>query len=356
MAKIIQKNSQGIAALELIIVLVVLALLVFVGVQVFKNIGAKSGGNTGSANSTAESETDGPLKGVSLSPKSYGAADFGAFFGEAVKNGSAVTWAGTWTDLEKSSGAPFTVARLGKQYSYEPVIITGTHHESAGKLSPLQPMTDANKQRFVAALADFAAQYKPKYIGIGNEVNRINAKAPSDYAAFKTWFSEAAATVKQKSADTKVFVIFQYESLNGLDGGLFGGKNDESAADWQLLADFPAADLIAFTTYPYIIYKDPSEMPADYYSRINAHTQKPVAFTEIGWPSGTEAAGYESTPEEQAAFVSRFAELVADVNGQMYIWPFLYEYNLPKPFTTIGLIGQDGQQKPALAVWQGLEF
>src|SRR5690606_6894391 len=120
---------------------------------------------------------------------------FAAFFTEAAKSGSAVTWAGVWTEIEKTSGAPFTVAELAGRYDYEPVIIIGTHQEDGNSLKAAEPLTAANKQRFVQAIAAFAGKYKPRYIGIGNEVNRIRAKAPADYQVFKSWFAEATAAV-----------------------------------------------------------------------------------------------------------------------------------------------------------------
>lgn len=341
------KKHSGFVAVELIVVLVVLALLVIVGLEVFKNLGKGAGGEVDTPTSGKKETT---LKGVSLSPKSFGAADFGAFFGEAVKSASVISWAGNWTELERAGSAPYTVAKLGKRHGYQPVIIVGANDAKTGDLG------EQNKQRFIAAVQNFADSTKVPYMGLGNEINRVQAKSASGYATFKQWFAEAAIAIKQKSPDTRVFTTFQYEQLNGLNGGLFGGQNDESAALWQLIADFPSADLVAFTTYPYIIYKDPSLVPEDYYSRITKHTDRPIVFTEIGWPSGTEAAGYESTPEEQSSFVSRFAELTSQLSVEFAIWPFLYEQDIPKPFTTIGLIDKSGNPKPALAVWQGLEF
>jgi hypothetical protein len=57
------------------------------------------------------------------------------------------------------------------------------------------------------------------------------------------------------------------------DGGLYGGANDPSKNLWFLLDKFPGADLIAFNTYPGMIYKTPSEIPADYFTGIKAHTK-----------------------------------------------------------------------------------
>ena len=349
------QKSVGFGVVEFIVLLVIFAGLVLVGWQVLRHIGAAVKAKTDSAGKSAQVVELKGAKGFSLSPKTFGPADYSAFFGQAVDNGSsAITWAGGWTELEKTSGAPYTVMQMAKKHNYQPIIIVGTHHDVAGVSQPLEPLNADNQQRFVSALTAFAKTYQPAYLGIGNEVNRIYGSKPADYAAFTQWFAQAAAAVKQASPNTKVFVIFQYEQLNGLYGGLFGGKNNEADTTWQLLDDFPTADLIAFTTYPYLIYKDPADIPADYYTRAKDHTAKATAFTEVGWPSGTEAPGYESSNDEQAAFVARFGTLVSPSNPAFVIWSFLYDQGTPKPFSSIGLIGRDGTAKPALQVWQRL--
>jgi hypothetical protein len=164
-------------------------------------------------------------------------------------------------------------------------------------------------------------------------------------------FADTYDAVKKKSPDTKVFTVFQLEHLKGLKGGLYGGVNDPGAAEWALIDRFPKADLVGFTTYPGLIFKDPSEMPADYYAEIRNHSSKPVAFTEIGWQSEAWPAGWESGDAEQAAFVSRFFELTGGLNKEMAIWSFLYDPAAQKPFDSMGLIKKDGMKRPAWDIW-----
>ena len=248
------------------------------------------------------------------------------------------------------------MASLADQYHYAPVIIAGANQNTDGANAETVPITAANEPRFVAAVAAFAARHHPAYLGIGNEVNRLYGTSPAAYTTFKRWFADAAKVVKQRSPQTKVFTTFQYEQLNGLYGGLFGGTNDPAASHWQLLQDFPAADLLAFTSYPYLIYHQPADIPADYYSRLVSHTAKPVAFTEIGWPSGSEAAGYASTPANQATFISTFANRINGLHPVFVIWPFAYDQHLAAPFSTVSLYGADGSAKPARAAWRSAAF
>lgn len=139
--------------------------------------------------------------------------------------------------------------------------------------------------------------------------------------------------------------------MKGLSGGLFGGINDPTKSQWSLLDRFPKSDIIAFTTYPGLIYENPSEIPADYYSEIKSHTVKPIAFTEIGWHSGTGPTGWESSDAEQAGFVTTFFSLTEELNKELVIWSFLYDQDISEPFNSMGLRRSDGNAKPAWDSW-----
>ncbi len=293
----------------------------------------------------------GTAKGVSLSPKSFASGDFQEFFAKAKEAGSVVTWAGDWLELEKTDGGgPAVVAGLAKVYGYAPVIQAQAFEASTGKL--LRPLDQATQTRYRESLVAFVRKHRPPFVGIGVEVNVLAEKSPRDFETFVALFAATAKAVKEASPATKVFTSFQLERLKGLRGGLFGGKNDETKDDWALLRKFPDADLVAFTTYPGIIYKDPEDIPDDYYSSIAGKTTKPVAFTEIGWPAATPAKSWESDPEEQARFVRRFRELSAALRPVLAVWSFLYNQAIPQPFTSMGLIAADGTERPAFAAWR----
>src|SRR3989344_510352 len=176
------------------------------------------------------------LKGVSLSPKSFQGQDFTDFFSKAKEAGSIVTWAGDWNELG-SDGGPKVVAELSKTYGYEPLIQAQFFTQSSGKL--LRPLDAATKESYKQSIASFAAKYKPKYIGIGIEVNMLYEKSPAGFDEFVSFYSEVYDAVKKASPSTKVFTIFQLERMKGLHGGLFGGENDVAKAEWQLLEKFP---------------------------------------------------------------------------------------------------------------------
>ncbi|MDD5383177.1 MAG: hypothetical protein PHH60_05950 [Candidatus Margulisbacteria bacterium] len=289
-------------------------------------------------------------KGISLSPRSTSAADFTDFFEKSRQTGSIVMWAGDWLELSSTEGGATVVAELAPTYNYTPLIEAQFFNQSTGAL--LRPLAGTTKEVYKNSAADFAHKYNLKYLGLGIEVNVLSEKSPSDFDNFVSFFSEVYDAVKAGSPDTKVFTVFQLEKMKGLNGGLFGGTNDPAKAQWSLLDRFPKTDLIVFTTYPCLIYKSPADIPADYYAEIQAHTTKPIAFTEIGWHSGATPEGWESSETEQAEFVTTFFDLTNSLNKELIIWSFMYDPETIIPFNSMGLRRRsDGAAKPAWNTW-----
>ena len=329
---------------------ILLIILVAAGYAILKRGGEKpptDGAETGlPPQEEPPPETHTTLKGVSLSPRSYGEDDFTGFFENAAEAGSVVTWAGDWGYLVNGT-APIVVTELADVYGYEPVILVTYMDQSAGTSHPL---TDETREAYLNAIRDYAAEYTPTYIGVGIEVNAVYMQSTETYVEFKGFFPQVYRAVKDASPGTQVFTVFQLEQMKGLCGGLFGGVNDESKSQWSLLDDFPDADLIAFTTYPCLVFTDPSEIHRDYYTGILAHTGKPVAFTEVGW-FREGFPGWESGPEEQAEFIDTFFELTGDLEPVMVVWSFLYDQSVQQPFDTMGLLDVEETHTEAWDAW-----
>lgn len=292
-------------------------------------------------------EQTGALKGVALTPKSFQSKDFTDFL-EKSKQFKIISWAGDWSELSSEKSAPYVIAELSKQYDYIPLIEPQFFTQSTGKL--VRPLDEETKQLYKTSTLNFIKKYKPKYMGIGIEVNILYEKSPEDFNAFIGLYNEIHKEIKQISPDTKVFTIFQLEKMKGLNGGLFGGKNNESNSEWSLLEKFNS-DLMVFTTYPSLIYKTPAEIPADYYKEIKSKTTKPIAFTEIGWPSDSKVQGWESTEQEQIEFTKTFSKLTKNINIEFEIWSFMYDQNTIEPFNTMGLFSQDNKEKLSWNEW-----
>lgn len=300
------------------------------------------------------------LKGVSLSPKSFSSEDFTDFFKKAIqisktqdtKLKTIISWAGDWSQLGEENSAPFVVAELSSTHKYVPLIEVQFFTQSTGQL--LIPLDGETKQNYKSYAISFIEKYKPKYFAIGIEINILYEKSPEDFETFVQLFNELYDSIKEISPDTKVFTIFQLEKMKGLNGGLFGGVNDPSKNKWFLLEKFQKSDLIAFTSYPDLIYSDPSEIPIDYYSEISFHTSKPIAFTELGWHTADSPVGWESSEEEQGDFISLFSTSSSVLNKEFIIWSFLYDQNTIEPFNSMGLFDSDGKEKLAFNIWKDL--
>ena len=259
-------------------------------------------------------------------------------------------WAGDWNELSNTQGGgPVVVATLSSQYDYVPVIEAQFFTQSTGQL--IRPLDEANRKAYKDAAVAFAERYKPEYLGLGIEVNILYEKSPSDFDSFVSLYDETYDAVKAVSPNTKIFTVFQLERMKGLQGGLFGGTNNPDNSEWELLSRFPKSDLAVFTTYPDLIYKSPSEIPSDYYSEIATHTDKPIAFTEIGWHTAASPAGWESSEAEQAEFISKFFELTSSLNKELAIWSFMYDPDTVEPFNSMGLRRSDGTARPAWDAW-----
>lgn len=343
------RQNRGSA---IVLAIVVIALVILVAFLVYARVGQKSRGPTNTDQTTQKAASPTGLRGFNFLPKNFSSSGFSDFFSKLPKSRAAVTWAGDWQEIERSSGAPQTVANLAKKYNYEPIFLVSTYKDagSFGNVVPIRPI-ESNGQAYIDGAVAFCKKYSPAYFGIGIETNRIYASSVAEFEKFVNLFDQTADAMHAACSSTKIFTAFNLEHLRGLRGGLFGGVNNENKNDWQLLDRFGKADFLAFTTYPGIVYKDPSEMSANYYSAIIAHTNKSVAFSEAGWPSKISAAGWASSEDEQTRFIETFISQTKNLKPLFSIWSFLYDQNLPDPFQDIGLINSEGTPRSGYQLW-----
>lgn len=299
-------------------------------------------------NETPDETPQGTLKGVSLSPRTFEGDDFIEFFEKAEETGEIVMWAGDWNDLTESDfGAAGTTAGLASVYDYIPLIEVTTYTQGEGEL--IRPFTEETKEAYKNGAVEFAKEYQPKYLGLGIEINAMYEKSPDDFEEFVVFYNEVYDDVKAVSPNTKIFVVFQLEKMKGLPFWS-DGIADENETHWHLLDEFKS-DLAVFTTYPGLVYKDPSDIPSDHYTEIKSHTTKPIAFTEIGWHAAASPQGWESSDAEQAEFVTKFFDLTEDLEMELIIWSFLYDPDTIEPFDSMGLRRSDGTARPSWDIW-----
>jgi hypothetical protein len=197
--------------------------------------------------------------------------------------------------------------------------------------------------QYKKAIIESVEVVKPKYLSIGNEVNRWYEKYGWDGDnGFKYWVSlyeEIYYEVKELSPDTIVFCTFSREIVS---------ENRE--ADMDVLNYFNPAtlDLLVLTSYPHSLagVNKPSDIPSDYYSNIVIRVPgKSVAFSEITWPSLPHFGGEQS----QVDFIDRLdGDLIDGVEMEFIMWSWLTDI-AESDYT--GLIRRDGTHKLGYQAW-----
>jgi len=188
---------------------------------------------------------------------------------------------------------------------------------------------------------------RPRYLSLGNEVNRWYEKygkdGPNGFINYISLYEEIYDEIKKISPETKVFCVFAREIVS-----------EHREADLEVLRLFNPykMDLLIFTSYPYALGKtNPSMIPDDYYSKaVDYMPGKLFGFTEIAWAS-LEALGGE---QAQADFlVQAITRLTRDrgINLHLFGWPWLHDLN---ENDAVGLIKIDGTEKLGYAAWKNI--
>jgi len=308
---------------------------------------------------------NGPQLGVAgLIPRNYpnpSADDWTDLFTHLRETGSLVGVYTAWTDSPETEEQPPNVIQtafdLQKQYNVTPVIALSFYRDEADHLVPLINWEDAGqRQRAVEAARQIAKTYRPPYLALGIEINRYYEEDPAGFDAFVSLYAEMYDAIKAASPQTLVFPIFQYEKMRG---GIFFSGDSQAQPQWDLLDRFEGRmDLVAFTTYPFLLYATPADLPDDYYLEIETHTSQRIAFTEMGWPSealsGQPDSPFGGSPDEQVAFVRRFFSLTSNLPLEMALWSFPHDVgpDFNAAFTSVSLRKNDGLPKPALETWK----
>jgi len=269
-----------------------------------------------------------------------------------------------WSDTPASAGSipkvVDTAFGLQTKYRVEPIIALGVARDSAGGVAGTVNWSDgAERAKFLQAVSAVATKYRPAYLALGVEVNRLWQSDPAAFDAFVSAYTEAYDGVKKQSPQTKVFTIFQLELMKGR-AYLSTGKA-QSEPQWDLLQRFEGRlDVAGFTTYPFLASETPDAIPADYFAEAAARAGVPLALTEIGWPSAplstAPASGFGGSPEEQAAFVRRLRDLLAGVPVEIALWSFPNDVGagVNPAFESVSLRANGGTPKPALAAWEAM--
>lgn len=289
-------------------------------------------------------------QGVALTPPSFGREGFETFLDRAAEAGTLLAHYGDWAELDDDGNAFELVVVEGRARGLEPLVAVSPFDQGAGEL--LRPLDGTTVASYRNSAVDFVAEHRPPFFGIGVEGNLLATKNPDAFESFVELFANVAPAVREASPDTLVFTTFELEWLQGYRGGTFGGANDASNTQWELLDRFPEADLLAFSTYPSLPFETPADVPADLYSSILEHTDQPIAFSESGWAIDSIVPGWQSSETEQAEFARRLLDEVQALDARFAIWTSLYPIGNER-FDTMSLRTTDDRPRPAWSVWTG---
>jgi hypothetical protein len=208
--------------------------------------------------------------------------------------------------------------------------------------------------------------FHPRYLGLASEINTYMDAHPNDAPNFINLYHEIYALIKAEAPETKIFVTFQWDDLNNMFPQPEEGNRQKLHPNWEQVEAFePNLDIWAISTYPYFIFNNRTQIPADYYTPLLTLTDKPLAIAESGFSS--QAVGeIKVTAEDQVAYLNAIhiqlgPRLVFWVNtlfNDINIDSYAKHMNKQAAFglgafAYTGLRNSDGNPKPTLEVWDG---
>jgi hypothetical protein len=227
----------------------------------------------------------------------------------------------------------------------------------AAHRSITEPAVQRLYRNYVRALVDMV---HPDYLGLAAETNLVRAIAPRPvYDAVVRMTNDAAADIR-RTRPSNVLPLYVSVQVETAWGKL--GKQATFVGIDQDIRDFPFMNVIGLSSYPYLGgFKDPNQIPLDYYTRVRGSRSLPLMVVEGGWPSASARGVFSSSPEMQARYIARQSELLdtAEAIGVFQLsFTDLDLGSFPKPvpailplFATLGLVDSDLRPKPALAIW-----
>ncbi|MEW5955852.1 MAG: hypothetical protein AB1626_04950 [Candidatus Micrarchaeota archaeon] len=207
------------------------------------------------------------------------------------------------------------------------------------------------RQTFKSAAVYYARELRPKYMALGIEINMYYPGNEEDFENYLSLYRETRREVKRVSPDTKVFATMQLEDMQAL--WLAPTHN----STWYVLEEMDDdMDLVVLSTYPSLVYASPSQIPADYFSRVREHTSLPIAVGETGYPTGDGVIGDRGSQQKQNEYLARLLREADELDMEFVTWITMYDpewEDLPevlKPFEDMGLRHANDTPKQAWCV------
>lgn len=222
---------------------------------------------------------------------------------------------------------------------------------AAGR-SILEPAIRQMHEDWVRAIA---TRVQPEWFGLASEINTLAARGdPALYAEILDLVNTLAPQVRARAPGTRVFVSFQADEANGA----FGVPPIDHFA---LIDDFDI-DALGMSSYPVFAFDTPADVPANYFTAFAAATSLPLIFVEGGW-SSADTQLTSGTPQEQADWVTRSAQMLDEVDAELMVLPIFTDLDIPalglppdraqtlSNFAFMGIFDTELRRKSAYGAW-----
>jgi hypothetical protein len=199
---------------------------------------------------------------------------------------------------------------------------------------------------------------KPEHLGLALETNFIRDIAPdSIYQGVKKAANDAASAIRLNDKNVKLSISVQVEWAWGklLPGNYRGISQD--------LTDFQFIEELGLSSYPYLVFNNPSEIPSNYYLRVVEGLNMPIFVSEGGWSTVTTTT-FAGSPQKQTDYVRLHSKLLNSVKALAYFQLVFTDIDMTSmppdipenlsTFANIGFLDIDLKPKPAMAVWDSL--
>lgn len=225
-------------------------------------------------------------------------------------------------------------------------------------------LKDAGLQRLHEQWVELlATRYRPQFLGCASEINTLGAHGDRElYDAIKGICNRLAPRLRQAVLGIRFFVSFQVD--DAWDRRPFVHSDVDQFA---MTREFDI-DVLGLSTYPSFFFNDPSDIPADYFRRLQVASGKPVLVAEGGWSADPTRTG--TTAESiarQTAFYRRFFDLLDSVDVEAAILLLYADLDMEtwisfagtqgvdieglRNFARMGIVDERLSPRPAAEVW-----
>jgi hypothetical protein len=205
-------------------------------------------------------------------------------------------------------------------------------------------------------------RFHPQYLAYGIESNMLALRNPAVFPKYVEMCRQVYNTLKAENPNLPVFLTIQAD--------IFAGDPVNQGPAIQQLLQY--SDYVAVSSYPFLWYEDPADLPADWFAQVAALApEKPFVVSETGFIAETliladPPTNVPGSETRQDNYVSFLLTKAAALDARFVVWfvPQDYDkawdawqaYDPPPPefakvWKDTGLLDGDGNPRASLATW-----